>query len=110
MPPPPAPPRATARHTTADGFPAVELRAGPLEARFVPSAGMVGVSLRHEGEELLAREEGLAAYVELARDLPHDEHGLPIHGVLPQSWRVLVATTAGEQAVLHAALEFSSPA
>ncbi len=40
------------------------LAAGDLEAAFVPSAGMVGVSLKHRGEELLAQRAGLEAYVE----------------------------------------------
>jgi aldose 1-epimerase len=37
-----------------DGFDAVVLRAGALEATVVPGAGMIGVSLRHHGDELLA--------------------------------------------------------
>jgi galactose mutarotase-like enzyme len=127
---------ATARRTTSDGFPAVALRAGAVEARFVPSAGMAGVSLRHDGEELLALGEGLAAYVErgatmgipflhpwanrlaawrygdveLPRDLPHDEHGLPIHGVLPEAWRVEGLGVQGDRAALRTRLEHDSPA
>jgi galactose mutarotase-like enzyme len=42
----------------------VTLRAGDLEAAFAPGAGMVGVSLRHRGEELLELRRGLEAYVE----------------------------------------------
>jgi galactose mutarotase-like enzyme len=38
------------------------LRAGALEARFVPSAGMVGASLRVGGRELLGLRSGLDAY------------------------------------------------
>jgi aldose 1-epimerase len=34
-----------------------------LEVAFVPSAGMVGCSLQHEGEELLGQRGGLAKYV-----------------------------------------------
>jgi galactose mutarotase-like enzyme len=37
---------------------------GALEATFVPEVGMVGNSLRHEGEELLFQRDGLAAYRE----------------------------------------------
>jgi aldose 1-epimerase len=37
---------------------------GALEATFVPEAGMVGSSLRHEGEELLFQRDGLDAYRE----------------------------------------------
>jgi galactose mutarotase-like enzyme len=40
----------------------VTLRAGTLEARFVPGVGMVGASLRHHGRELLGRRDGLDAY------------------------------------------------
>ena len=46
-----------------EGLPAVRLRAGDLEAAFVPGAGMVGASLRHRGEELLGQRDGLAGYV-----------------------------------------------
>jgi galactose mutarotase-like enzyme len=42
----------------------VTLRAGEIEADFVPGAGMVGCSLRHRGEELLGERGGLTAYVE----------------------------------------------
>ena len=35
---------------------------GALEATFVPELGMIGCSLRHEGEELFAQGEGLDAY------------------------------------------------
>ncbi|HET9093960.1 MAG TPA: aldose 1-epimerase [Solirubrobacteraceae bacterium] len=37
---------------------------GTLEASFVPEVGMIGCSLRHEGEELLFPGDGLAAYRE----------------------------------------------
>jgi aldose 1-epimerase len=37
---------------------------GELEASFVPKAGMVGWSLRHKGEELLADPVSVSAYVE----------------------------------------------
>jgi aldose 1-epimerase len=50
------------RHDTVEGFEAVTLAAGALEATFVPSLGMVGASLRHAGEELLDRRAGLRAY------------------------------------------------
>jgi aldose 1-epimerase len=39
-------------------------RGSSLEATFVPGAGMICCSLRHDGEELLARRGGLDAYVE----------------------------------------------
>jgi aldose 1-epimerase len=47
-----------------EGFDSVTLAAGELEAAFAPAAGMVGVSLRHAGEELLERQAGLRTYVE----------------------------------------------
>jgi aldose 1-epimerase len=45
-----------------EGFEALTLAAGGLEATFVPSLGMVVGSLRHAGEELLDRRAGLRAY------------------------------------------------
>jgi galactose mutarotase-like enzyme len=47
---------------TLDGFDTVRLSAGGLEASFAPRLGMAGVSLRHDGEELLDRRAGLCAY------------------------------------------------
>ena len=38
------------------------LRAGELAATFVPSAGMIGASLQHRGEELLVQRGGLDAW------------------------------------------------
>lgn len=83
----------------------VTLAAGGLRAAFIPELAMVGCSLAREGVALLALRAGADAYRErgatfgipllhpwanrLARPLPasdlvhHDEHGLPIHGVLP---------------------------
>jgi len=37
---------------------------GELEATFVPEVGMIGSSLRHEGEELLHQGSGLQAYAD----------------------------------------------
>jgi galactose mutarotase-like enzyme len=45
-----------------EGFRAVTLTSGPLAAAFVPALGMAGVSLRHNGAELLDRRAGLRAY------------------------------------------------
>jgi aldose 1-epimerase len=49
---------------TIDGFTALTLSSDEqdLEAAFVPGAGMVGCSLRHEGSELLGQRDGLAGY------------------------------------------------
>ena len=49
-------------HDAVEGFDAVTLAAGPLEATFVPRLGMVGASLRHLGDELRDRRGGLHAY------------------------------------------------
>jgi aldose 1-epimerase len=37
---------------------------GTLEATFVPEAGMIGSSLRHEGEELFEQGDGLQPYID----------------------------------------------
>jgi aldose 1-epimerase len=41
----------------------VTLSSGELEATFAPAAGMIGTSLRHRGDEVLAQRDGLDAYV-----------------------------------------------
>ena len=95
-----------------DGEAAVTLAAGELEATFLPGLGMLGTSLRHRGQELLALPGGITGYrdrnvtglpilapwanrlpswryraagVEVALeglDLTTDPAGLPIHGTL----------------------------
>ena len=47
---------------TFGGVGSVELTAGDLAATFLPGLGMVGVSLRHAGDELLDRRAGIEAY------------------------------------------------
>jgi galactose mutarotase-like enzyme len=54
----------SAARSRFDGCEAIALAAGALEATFVPERGMVGVSLRHAGEELIDRQAGLRAYAE----------------------------------------------
>lgn len=44
------------------GAAAVTLGTGDLEATFLPEVGMLGASLRHRGDELLALPDGLAGY------------------------------------------------
>jgi aldose 1-epimerase len=135
-----SPPAPAVRPSVVEGLDAVDLIAGPLEATFVPAAGMAGASLRHAGEELLDRRDGVLAYaatgatmgipflhpwanrlagdryavdgvrVELPRDLPRDPAGLPIHGVLPARWRLVSAGAAGERASVLAACEVDHPA
>jgi aldose 1-epimerase len=94
-----------------EGFDGLTLAAGELEATFVPQLGMVAASVRHAGEELLDRRDGLAAYRDTGavmgipllhpwanrlagdeyelhgrrvrlQDVRREEHGLPIHGLL----------------------------
>ena len=90
----------------------VSISSGPLEATFLPQLGMLGSSLRHRGEQLLALPGGLDGYrkgsvtglpllapwanrlgarhyevdgivVDLeGLDLTTDEQGLPIHGTM----------------------------
>jgi aldose 1-epimerase len=45
-----------------DGETSVTLAAGELEATFLPALGLLGASLRHQGEELLALPGGVAGY------------------------------------------------
>jgi aldose 1-epimerase len=47
-----------------DGFQTQTLGSPQLQATFVPGAGMLCSSLRHEGEELLAQRDGVRAYAE----------------------------------------------
>ncbi len=47
--------------------------AAALEAAFVPGAGMLCCSLRHHGEELLAQNAGLGAYVQQGKTM-----GIPL--------------------------------
>jgi aldose 1-epimerase len=54
----------TVERTELEGFDAVVLRAGDLETTWVTGAGMLGWSLRHRGEELLARPRTVAEHVE----------------------------------------------
>src|ERR1700761_3847523 len=42
---------------------------GALAAEFIPGLGMVGVSLQHDGEELLAQMRGPQTYVEHLKTL-----------------------------------------
>ena len=102
----------TLRVGVVDGETAVHLAAGELEATFLPGLGLLGTSLRHRGEELLALPGGVAGYrgrhvtglpllapwanrlpewryqaagveVDLdGLDLHTDPGGLPIHGTL----------------------------
>jgi aldose 1-epimerase len=48
----------------ADGFETVAISSPEMHATFVPRAGMLCCSLRHEGAELLAQRGGVRAYAE----------------------------------------------
>lgn len=119
-----------------DGFEALSLHAGRLRAAFVPSAGMVGVSLRDGDDELLGQRRGLAAYVRDAKTMGipflhpwanrlagdeyrvgdvdvrvpagvrRDPNGLPIHGLLAGS--PLWEVESAEPARLVATLDFGA--
>jgi len=54
-----------------DPFTTVRLRdeGAALEATFVPAAGMLCCSLRHQGEELLAQNAGVAAYAQRGKTM-----------------------------------------
>src|SRR4051794_1521965 len=135
-----APAAPTVRRDTVDGFEAVTLAAGALEATFVPQVGMVGASMRHAGEELLARPAGLPDYaadgtvlgipflhpwanrlsaeryeaagqtVRLPAGLPREPHGLAIHGLRPAAWTARWAGACGDRATLDAELDFGGHA
>lgn len=60
------------QHTTPTSDPVVARLRDPdsrLTAAFVPSAGMIGISLADGGEELLGQRRGLAAYVEAGKTM-----------------------------------------
>ncbi|HWH43985.1 MAG TPA: aldose 1-epimerase [Thermoleophilaceae bacterium] len=63
----------TISDTTIDGFPAVVLSSGSLDAAFAPGVGMIGCSLRHGGEELLGQRNGLRAYADTGSSM-----GIPL--------------------------------
>ncbi len=123
-----------------ESFDAVVLSAGDLEATFIPAAGMLGASLRHDGDELLDRSVAIAEYVaygkttgipllhpwanRLAGDrytacgrdvvvgpgVPRDANGLPMHGVLPRAFTVASTGTADGAATMSATLDFDDEA
>jgi len=57
---------ATVTEASTAGHPTLTLASsdGALDVTFVPSVGMVGASMRHDGTELLGQRGGLAAYAQ----------------------------------------------
>lgn len=114
----------------------VTLSSGALEATFLPEVGLLGVALRHEGDDLLALPAGLDGYragrmtglpllapwanrlgafryevagvtVDLeGLDLTTDERGLPIHGTMTA--RPDWTLTAVRQASMTASFDFGA--
>ncbi|HEX6457724.1 MAG TPA: aldose 1-epimerase [Thermoleophilaceae bacterium] len=77
---------------------------GELEARFAPSAGMVGCSLLHRGEELLGQRRGFASYVSDRKTM-----GIPL--LYPWANRLSADrfTVAGREVVLDAGPPAATP-
>jgi galactose mutarotase-like enzyme len=102
---------AGARLSTWRGEPAVTVGTGALRATFLPACSMLGVGLEHAGDELLApiapldryrqghvtgmpllypwanrlgrwSYDALGRHVDVSRDAPVDDNGIPIHGTV----------------------------
>jgi aldose 1-epimerase len=73
---------------------------GRLEATFVPAAGMLGSSLRHEGEELLGQRVSVAEYASQGRAT-----GIP----LLHPWANRLASSDYEIAGRRVVLDLSAP-
>src|SRR3954462_6125392 len=87
--------------TTYDGYPAVALRSPDgLEATYAPGVGMVGCSLRHDGDELLGQRGGLARY---------EATGSPLGTPRPTPWANRLAGFDYEAAGKHVELDRPSP-
>jgi galactose mutarotase-like enzyme len=119
--------------TEIDGFPALRLSSpAAVTATYVPGVNMVGASLTHDGDELLAQRGGLARYeatgstfgipllhpwanrLETDVDSPlvrRDGNGLAMHGVLPTAldWAVTEQDADERVAKLAARARFDGP-
>ena len=126
-------PAHSVEDTDHDGYAAVRLSSPEgLVATYAPAVGMVGASLRHDGDELLAQRKGLAAYeatgstfgipllhpwanrLDTDVDSPltrRDPNGLAIHGVLPTALDWNVTEKEADETVAHLAATagFTSP-
>jgi aldose 1-epimerase len=95
-----APVAAAVEETTREGYPALKLSAGELEATFVPRLGMIGASLTHRGEELLGQRKGLPAYEARGSTM-----GIP----LLHPWANRLAGLVYEAAGKHVTIDPDSP-
>src|SRR3954453_22566357 len=87
--------------TTHEGYPALALRSPDgLGATYAPGVGMVGCSLRHDGDELLGQRGGLARY-----EATGSTFGLP----LLHPWANRLAGFDYEAAGKHVELDRTSP-
>src|SRR4051794_19667136 len=87
--------------TTHEGYPALALRSPDgLEATYAPTVGMVGCSLRHDGDELLGQRGGLARY-----EATGSTFGIP----LLHPWANRLAGFAYEAARKRVELDRDSP-
>src|SRR4051794_24953975 len=87
--------------TTHEGYPTLTLRSPKgLEATYAPSVGMVGCSLRHDGDELLGQRGGLARY-----EATGSTFGIP----LLHPWANRLAGFDYEAAGKHVELDRTSP-
>jgi aldose 1-epimerase len=84
-----------------DGYSAVTLRSpARLEAVYAPGVGMVGCSLRHDGDELLGQRGGLARY-----ELTGSTFGIP----LLHPWANRLAGFSYEAAGRQVAIDRDNP-
>src|SRR4051812_18838206 len=87
--------------TTYEGYPALTLRSSEgIEATFAPGVGMVGCSLRHDGDELLGQRGGLARY-----EAAGSTFGIP----LLHPWANRLAGFAYDAPGRHVELDRESP-
>jgi galactose mutarotase-like enzyme len=86
---------AAVEETTREGYPALTLSAGDLEATFVPQLGMIGASLEHRGEELLGQRNGLPAY-----EAKGSTMGIPLLHPYANRLAGLTYTAAGRQVTI----------
>jgi aldose 1-epimerase len=94
------PPKGFVRQDDGMSLDVVTLRADGLTSRWVPSVGMVGVSLFHQGRELLGQRRGLNAYADQGSTF-----GIP----LLHPWANRLGGFAYAQQGIDVTLDASSP-